>query len=72
MFLKVKAFTESKKEEVKEEKENCFSVFVKEKAEQGKANERMIELLSLHLKIPKEKLVIVKGRKSRNKTIKIC
>jgi len=71
MFLKVKAITECKKEEVKEGKENCFSVFVKEKAEQGKANERIIELLSLHLKIPKEKLVIVKGRKGRSKIIKV-
>jgi len=70
MFLRVRATTECKKEEVKEEKENCFSVFVREKAEQGKANERILELLSLHLKIPKEKLVIVKGRRGKSKIIK--
>jgi uncharacterized protein (TIGR00251 family) len=71
MFLKVKVFPESKKEEVIESKNDSYLVYIKEKPEQGKANERVLEILSKHLKIEKEKLRIVKGSKGRSKIILI-
>jgi hypothetical protein len=71
MFLKVKVFPESKKEEIVESKKDSFLVYIKEKPEQGKANERVLEILSKHLNIKKEKLRIVKGNRGRSKIISV-
>ena len=38
----------------------------------GKANEALLKFLSKLLKVPKSKLEITKGLKSRSKTVKVC
>jgi len=71
MFIKVKVFPDSKDEEIIRKSEDEFEVKVRAKAENRKANERVRELLANYLSISKEKLVIVKGHKQKNKLFKI-
>lgn len=71
MLIKVKIFPGIKKEEVIEKDKGVFEVKVKEKAEHGKANNRLIELLSKHFQISESQVKIISGSKRRNKTVSI-
>ena len=71
MLLFVKVVPNSKKSEIEKIGENRFRVKVDEKAEDGKANRRLEEILAGYFKVPKSSVVIVKGLKSRNKIIEI-
>lgn len=46
MFIRVKVFPRSKKEEIKKIKEGNYEVYVRAKAEQGEANSRVIEMIT--------------------------
>jgi uncharacterized protein (TIGR00251 family) len=50
---------------------NPLIVKLKSPPENNKANKELIEVLSQHFKVPKTKIKIVKGIKSRIKLIKI-
>ncbi|MFN3870009.1 MAG: DUF167 domain-containing protein [Aquificaceae bacterium] len=71
MIIKVRAKPRSKKEYVKEVEKDLYEVAVAEVPEKGKANERIIELLSLHLKIPKHRIHLLKGHSGKLKLFKI-
>jgi len=71
MLIRVKTFPNSKKEAITDKGESRFYVYVKEKAEEGRANERMLEVLATHLKTTTKKLVITRGSKTPNKIIKL-
>ena len=59
-----------KPEIVKISPEN-YRIAVREPAQNGQANEAVINLLAEHLNIPKSKLKIVRGVSSRHKLIEI-
>ena len=59
------------KEEKVERVDDVFTVYVKEPAKEGKANRAVIELLSEYFKVPKSKIVILSGMKSKQKIIEI-
>ena len=71
MIIKVKVKPKSKKEEIRKLSEEEYEVKVKEPPEKGKANERVIELLSRFLGVPKNRLKIVRGETSRLKFIEV-
>jgi len=71
MLVKVKAFPEAGKEETIRKDKNSFEIWVKEKPQQGRANRAVIRKLSEFLKIPQDKIRIIKGFKQRNKIIEI-
>jgi len=71
MLIKVKVFPNSKKEEVSQKSEDSFEIKVKEKPKEGRANKAVLKALSSFLKMPEEKIRIIKGFKKRNKIIKI-
>lgn len=56
---------------VKDSEGYQVKVYVTVNPEDDKANNRVIKLLAKELKIPKSKIRIIKGMKSRNKTIEI-
>lgn len=51
--------------------ENNFKISVKEPAKEGKANEAIIKLLTEYFNIPKSRINIILGLKSKNKIINI-
>jgi uncharacterized protein YggU (UPF0235/DUF167 family) len=71
MFLKVKVFPNSKKEEIIKKSEDEFEIKIKEKAERGEANKRVKEVLARYLNISEEKLILIRGAKQKNKIFKI-
>jgi len=70
MIIKVKVKTNAKVEKIVE-KEDLLEISVKEQPIEGKANKKIIELLSKHFKIPKNKIEIKKGLKSKIKIVEI-
>lgn len=61
----------SKKELVEKIDEKTLQVHVKEPAKENKANIALINLLSDYFKVPKSKISIVAGMKTKHKIIEI-
>jgi uncharacterized protein (TIGR00251 family) len=51
--------------------ETDYEVKVDEKAMGGRANGRLLELLSDYFKVPKSKISIARGAKSRDKIVRL-
>jgi uncharacterized protein (TIGR00251 family) len=51
--------------------EDYYEVRVDERAVGGRANKRLLEILAEHFKVPKSRITILKGTKTRNKTIQV-
>lgn len=71
MRLKVKVQPEAKREEVVGFREGVLWVKVSEPPVDGKANERLREILASKLSIPKSNIRIIKGLASRIKEVEI-
>jgi uncharacterized protein YggU (UPF0235/DUF167 family) len=71
MFLKVKVLPNEKEEEIIKKAEDRFEIKVKEKPENGLANQRVIVLFSSYFNLPKNKIRLIKGAKERNKIFEI-
>jgi len=66
-FIQVKVTTKAKSEGVEEISPDMYRVRTIEAPEKGKANARVIELLSKHLNIPRYKIYLKSGHTSRDK-----
>jgi len=71
MLIKVIVTPNAKEARVTKTSETDYEVRVDERATEGKANKRLVEILSEHFNIPKSKIAILKGTKSRNKIIEV-
>ena len=71
MRISVRVKPNARKNEVKEVGERSYLVSVTAPPVEGKANERMIELLSKHFGKAKSRIVILKGASGREKLIEI-
>jgi uncharacterized protein (TIGR00251 family) len=71
MKFTVKVKPNSRKNEVKRAEDGTLTIFVTDPPREGKANEKLIKLLSEYLKKPKRCISIVAGFKSKNKIVKI-
>lgn len=56
---------------IKIEDDGTIRVYVTKAPEDGKANKKVIELLSKEFKIPKSSLEIIKGHKNKDKLIAV-
>ena len=68
-YIHAKGTAGAKKEFLKQKSEDHFEVSVREKAENNMANKRVLELVSLHFKIPISKIRIVNGHRSPSKLL---
>ena len=50
---------------------DTFEVRVDERAINGRANKRLLEILSKHFVIPKSRIFIAKGMRSRDKIVQV-
>ena len=79
MKVLVKAKPGAKKAYIKEEPQGLFKnaaerkfvVAVTERAIEGRANEAIVAALAEHFKVPRSKIKIVSGARSKEKTIEI-
>ena len=70
-IVEVRVKTNSKKELVKKIDDQTFEMKITTPPIEGKANKKIIELLAKDLKIPKSKILLYKGEKSKTKLFKI-
>ncbi len=71
-IIKVRVKPGAKKNMIREmEGDISLEIWVKERAEKGKANKILIELLSEFFSCGKEDIEIIKGERSRIKTVRI-
>jgi len=71
MLIKVKVFSNSKKEEIIKKSEDSFEIKVKEKPIMGRANRKVVRVLASYFKIPESKIRLIKGFKERSKIFEI-
>lgn len=71
MLIKVKAFPDSKHEEVIQKKLDKFEVYVREPAIVGRANAAICRALAMHFKLPPDKILLVRGAHRPNKIFEI-
>ena len=70
MIIKVKVKPNSREEEIEKTSENKYLVKLKEKAEDGKANRRLINILAKEFKV-NFRAINIKNLRSRNKIIEV-
>jgi uncharacterized protein (TIGR00251 family) len=68
-FLKVKP--NSKKIKIEKISQNQFTLWINAPAQNGRANQAAVKALSEYLAIPKSRITIVKGHKTRNKIVEL-
>jgi len=71
MLIRVHVTPNAKQARVVKVSEDYFEVWVDEKAIAGRANKRLLEILSEHFNIPKSRITIIRGTRTRNKTIQV-
>lgn len=71
MLVRVHVTPNAKKVRVVKAGETDYDVSVDEKAMDGRANRRLIEILSEHFEVPKSRISIVSGARSRDKILQI-
>ena len=71
LVLEVIVKPRSSKESVRELGDGKLEVRVKAPPVDGKANERLIELIAEHFKVPKGNVSITSGKRSRRKLISV-
>ena len=71
MRIELKVIAKAKREEVKKISEHTYRIKVTAPPEKGKANKRVIELLSEELGIKRQHIKIVSGETSNRKIIEI-
>ena len=71
MLIRVKVFPNSNRDEIIKKREDSYEIKVREKAEEGAANEKVLQILSSYFKLPENKFRMIRGRKQRNKIFEI-
>ena len=71
MKLTIKVKTNAKENAVEEGPGGELQVRVKAPPQEGRANEAVIEVLAAHFKIPKSRVAIVGGFKSKTKIVRL-
>lgn len=71
MLVRVRVTPNAKRPLVVMVAEGSYEAKVDERAEGGKANKRLLEVLSVYLGVPKSSLRIVSGARSREKLVEV-
>jgi uncharacterized protein (TIGR00251 family) len=71
MLVRVHVTPNAREARVTKVGEANYEVKVDEKALNGRANRRLIEILAEHFGVPKSKVSVVRGAKSRDKVLEV-
>ena len=67
MYVRVKAKTGAKKDKIRCISKTTFEISVKEKPIKNRANQRIIEVLASHLRIPSKSVRLINGHHGPSK-----
>ena len=68
-YIHAKVVANARKEIITKKNEDHFEIWVKEKAERNMANNKVLELVAKHFKIPVSKVRIVNGHHHPSKLL---
>ena len=71
MLIRVHVITNSKRAAVERTGSESYKVIIDEKAVEGRANIRLIEIMAEHLGVRKSQISIVKGTKAKDKLLQL-
>ncbi len=71
MRITVRVKPNAKKDEIKKIDTDYYEVRVTAIPEKGKANKKVVQVLSKHFKIPKSKIRLIRGETSREKVFEL-
>lgn len=71
MKISVKVKAGAKQEKVEKVSEGNFAVWVREKPQDGKANEAVQEMLAEYFDVAKSRVTLISGQKSKTKLFEI-
>jgi uncharacterized protein (TIGR00251 family) len=71
MKISVKVKTSAREERVEKTGENEYRVMVKAKPIEGKANDAIIRALAEHFGVPRSKISLMLGQKSKQKVFEV-
>lgn len=71
MIIKVKVITRASQTKIEQQPDGSFKAWLKSAPVEGKANDELVELLADYFKVSKSQINVVKGLKSKNKTIEL-
>lgn len=71
IIIDLKVMPSSGQQKITLDKAGKLKCYLKSPPEQGKANQELVKLLSKMLKITQDKVTIIAGQSSRNKTVKL-
>lgn len=71
MRISVKVKPNSKERKLNKIGENVFLVYVKSPPLENRANSELLETISEHFNVPKSRILIISGHRSRNKILEI-
>lgn len=71
MNISVKVKPNSKEEKIEKISDSEFLLWVKSAPKENKANQAAVALLSEYFDIPKTRIAIIRGQKSKNKIVSI-
>jgi uncharacterized protein (TIGR00251 family) len=71
MRINVKVKPNAKQNQIKKLGENSYEVRVTVPPEKGKANKKVIEMLSKEIGVPKSKIKLIRGETSREKVFEV-
>ena len=72
MLLKVHVVPKAREAEVTRLDDTTLEVRVDERPERGNANKRLLEILADYFGVPKSKVTLVAGARSRDKTVLVA
>ena len=70
MLIDLRVIPNAKKNSLKKDG-HTLRIYLTSPAREGRANKDLIDFLARHLKVRKNQIEIIKGLKSRNKTVNI-
>ena len=72
MRIQVKVTPRARQKSVRQKPDGSLIVKVTEPADEGKANEAVVEALAEHFRVAKRQVTIVRGETSRQKLVEIA
>jgi uncharacterized protein YggU (UPF0235/DUF167 family) len=70
-LIRIKAFPNSKKPAIEETAPQVLRVFVREDAQQNRANDAVMRAVADYYKLPRNKLKMISGHQKQSKMIQI-
>lgn len=71
MIMSLKVIPNSRRADIEKLSESSYRIKVDAPATEGKANERLMEMLSECFNVPKSSIKIIKGHRNKNKLVEI-